>query len=129
MLANLSHEERLKLISLHTILGYKCIVLGICLLILLLVLAPMVSWETMDDPKVVFLAGLVGVGIASSIVLVVAESPRQFEQARRIQSIDQDLLETMTSDTENDDSDDRFRVVGEVSDVSDTSSDSIEEQV
>jgi len=108
LLKDLSHSERLDLVHYYTNLGRGCIVLGfIVLLLSLLALTPKLSWDRLEDREVAVCAGVVGIGLGSALMLIFAESSRNFRYARQIESIDGELLETWTvyTDEEDDDND------------------------
>lgn len=96
----------------------------------------MVSWEAMGDRSVAIFAGVLGLVLGSSIVLICVESSRQFKCASRIRDIDEELLETWTISTEEDDDDKSIGLDSiDIEDESDSNEDdldgcdSIEEQV
>jgi hypothetical protein len=99
-----------------------------------LMVTPMVSWEAMGNRSVAIFAGVLGLVLGSSLVLIFVESSRQFKCASRIRDIDEELLETWTISTEEDD-DDKSTGFDSIKDESDSNEDesdgcdSIEEQV
>jgi hypothetical protein len=66
---------------------------------------PRISWEAMGDRSVAIFSGFWGLVLGSSLVLIFVESSRQYKCASRIRDIDEELLETWTISTEEDDDD------------------------
>eukprot|EP00534_Pseudo-nitzschia_fraudulenta_P004641 CAMPEP_0201125076 /NCGR_PEP_ID=MMETSP0850-20130426/19067_1 /ASSEMBLY_ACC=CAM_ASM_000622 /TAXON_ID=183588 /ORGANISM="Pseudo-nitzschia fraudulenta, Strain WWA7" /LENGTH=195 /DNA_ID=CAMNT_0047392871 /DNA_START=27 /DNA_END=614 /DNA_ORIENTATION=- len=103
LLKDMTHRERLSIVSRYNFFGHGCIGLGGSLLVSLIVLVPLLSWDTMENSTVAAISAVLGMGIGSSFVLVCLESRRHFEYSRRVQTIDEELVETGTAITADDD--------------------------
>ena len=101
----MTHRERLRLVSLYSALGWISLLvgsgLGICVT---WVACEQIEWSAQESTLGAALLGWgVGMGLALALVLMVAESRRHFSCATAIQTLDEELQETDTIGTQEDD--------------------------
>ena len=109
VLKGMTHEERLQLISKYKFFAYGSICLGSIVLISLISVAVFqFRWGYQFDStsSVIVHSVVFGMGIGPSLVLIFAESCRFFGYVTKVQTIDEELMETATVSIEEDDDDD-----------------------